>query len=132
MPSIVVAVFLAAHGLIHASYLAPAPAATAAGPEWPFSLDRSGLLRPLGIGSERTRALGIAVLLVVIAGYVLAALAVIGALPGSWFAPALLVATAASAFLHGLFFHRWLVLGLVIDGLLLFALARGWTPGAVA
>jgi hypothetical protein len=131
MPSIVVAAFLVGHGLIHASFVAPAPASTSGGPEWPFSLDRSWLLHPLGLGPRLARGLGVALLLVVVAGYVVGALAVVGVVPGTWFAPAAAAATVASAVLLGLFFHPWLVLGLVIDGLLLYALARGWTPGAV-
>ena len=132
MPSIVVAVFLLAHGLIHASFISPAPTPTAAGPEWPFSLDRSWLLSPLGLPPGLVRGLGVALLLAVVAGYILGALAVLGVIPGSWFAPSLVIATVASVVLLGLFFHPWLVLGLVIDVLLLAVLARGWTPGALA
>jgi hypothetical protein len=132
MPSIVFAVFLLAHGLIHASFISPAPAPAAAGPEWPFSFERSWLLSPLGVGPALAHGLGVVLLLAVVAGYIVGALAVVGVIPGSWFAPALVIATVASAVLLGLFFHPWLVLGLVIDGLLLVALARGWTPGAVA
>ena len=131
MPSIVVAVFLLAHGLIHASFVSPAPAPTAAGPEWPFSFDRSWVLGPLGVRPEVAHGLGAVLLLAVVGGYVVSALAVVGVVPGSWFAPALVTATVASAVLLGLFFHPWLVLGLVIDALLLVAVARGWTPGAL-
>ena len=132
MPSIVVAVFLLAHGLIHASFISPAPAPTAAGPQWPFSFERSWVLGPLGVRPEMAQGLGVVLLLAVVAGYIVGALAVVGVIPGSWFVPALVVATVASAVLLALFFHPWLVLGLVIDGLLLVALARGWTPGAIA
>ena len=41
--------FLLAHGLIHASYVAPSPAATAGGPEWPFDMARSWLVTSLGM-----------------------------------------------------------------------------------
>jgi hypothetical protein len=41
------AAFVFAHGAIHISYLTPPPPATASGPAWPFSLDRSWVLIPL-------------------------------------------------------------------------------------
>ena len=132
VPSIIAALLLVGHGLVHASFVSPAPALTSGGPAWPFDLGRSWLLGPLGLAPEVTRALGIALLLPVVAGYLVAALTIVGLAPGAWFAPAVVGATVASAIMLALFFHPWLVAGLVIDAVLLWAtLARGWTPGAV-
>ncbi len=44
---LLIAAFLAGHALIHASYLTPAPAQTAGGPEWPFTMSRSWLVTGL-------------------------------------------------------------------------------------
>ena len=130
LPSFVIAVLLAAHGLVHASFVSPAPPASAGGPQWPFDLAHSRLLAPIGLGPAATRAIGIALLVVVLAGYAAAALSVVGILPGALFVPAVVAGSVASGAMLVVFFHRWLVLGLVIDALLLWAvLAAGWLPG---
>jgi hypothetical protein len=129
LPALVVALFLVAHGLIHASFLSPAPPAKPGGPQWPFVLTRSRLLTPLGVGPGALLVLGGVLIAVTIAGYLVAALAVIGIAPAAWFAGAVIVASVASAVLLVVFFHPWLVLGLLIDAVLLWAvLLNGWTP----
>jgi hypothetical protein len=40
--------FLFLHGAIHASYVTQRPAPSPRGPAWPFQLERSWLLTPLG------------------------------------------------------------------------------------
>jgi hypothetical protein len=130
LPSFVIALLLAAHGLLHASFVSPAPPATAGGPQWPFDLAHSRLLSPAGLGASATRAIGIALLAVVLAGYLAAALSVVGILPGSLFVPAVVAGSVASAAMLVVFFHRWLVFGLLIDAVLLWAvLVTGWLPG---
>ncbi len=129
MPALVVALLLVAHGLIHVSFLSPAPPAKAGGPQWPFDLTRSRLLATLGLGSGAARAIGTALIVVTVAGYVIAALAFVGITPATWFTGAVVAGSAASIVLLVLFFHPWLVLGLVIDAVLLWAvLLNGWTP----
>ena len=77
--------------------------------------------------------MGVVLLVAVLAGYAVAALAVIGIVPAAAFVPAIVVGSAASIAMLGLFFHPWLVLGFVIDGVLLWAvLAGGWRPGETA
>jgi hypothetical protein len=130
LPSIVVALLLAAHGLVHASFVSPAPPATPGGPQWPFDITHSRLLGPIGLSASAIRSVGIALLAVVLAGYLAAALSVVGILPGSLFVPAVVAGSVASGAMLVVFFHRWLVLGLVIDAVLLWAvLASGWLPG---
>jgi len=130
MPArLLLAAFLLAHGAIHASFLSPRPPATANGPEWPFELGRSWVLSPLGLHSEGTRLLGIALLAATIAAFGLAALATAGVLPASVWGFASAIGAVASIALLVLFFHPWLVVGVVIDlGLLWAVLIAGWTP----
>jgi hypothetical protein len=122
--------FLAAHALIHVSYLTPAPPRTADGPEWPFEPAHSWLVTAIGLDPALVRALGIALVVATIALLAAASLATVGwIVPAGWW-PALVVGgAAASALTLILFFHPWLVLGLAIDAALLWAvLVVGWSP----
>ncbi|HEY3384756.1 MAG TPA: hypothetical protein VGK32_23590 [Vicinamibacterales bacterium] len=132
MPAIVVALFLAAHGRVHASY-AQQPAAPKPGaPAWPFYLDHSWLLTPLGIDATGTRLVGFVLLGAVVAGYAVAALAVVGIAPAGWFAPVVVGASALSAVMIALFFTPWIVFGFAIDAALIVAVvAADWRPGAI-
>jgi hypothetical protein len=129
VPAPIVALLLALHGLVHASFVSPAPPKTANGPEWPFDLGRSVLLTPLGLDAASTRVVGVALLAVVLVGYLVAAATALGLGQSAWFAPAVGVASVASVALLALFFHPWLVLGFAIDAVLLWAVAmKGWVP----
>ena len=133
MPSLLVALLLVAHALVHASFVSPAPPPKPGAPQWPFDLAHSWVLSPLGLGAWATQALGVALLAVVLVGLAVAALSVVGILPAGAFMPGIVVGSVASIAMLGLFFHPWLVLGLVIDGILLWAvLASGWRPGETA
>src|SRR5687768_12708706 len=121
MISLLVAAFLVAHGLIHASFLSPRPPATAAAPEWPFELGHSWALSPLGLDGAATRAVGIVLLAFVLGGFAVAALSAVGVAPASLFPGAISVGAVASIVMLALFFHRWLVLGFAIDAVLLWA-----------
>ncbi|HYO44341.1 MAG TPA: hypothetical protein VES19_14180 [Candidatus Limnocylindrales bacterium] len=130
MPSLVAALLLAAHGLVHLSFVSPRPPAKPGAPLWPFDLGRSWLLTPPGLSSAATRAIGIVLLVAVLAGYLAAILGVIGTLP-ALFVPGIVVGSVASIVMLALFFHPWLVFGFVIDAVLLWAvLINGWRPGA--
>lgn len=72
------------------------------------------------------RAVGLALLAAVIAGYALALLASTITLPGGLFAIGITVGSVASLGLLVLFFHPWLVLGVLIDIGLLLAVAARW------
>ncbi len=125
----VVAGFLFAHGLIHASFLAARPPATAGGPSWPFELDRSWLLSPLGMRADTTRGLGMALTAATIAGFALAALVALGILPASLWAVGIGVGAVSSLALLGLFYRPWLTLGVAIDLVLLWAaFIASWMP----
>lgn len=131
--SLAIAAFLLAHGGIHAGFLSPRPPATAGGPAWPFELDRSWILGPLGLGGDAARLLGIALVAATFGGFALGALAAVGIAPAGLWAPAVAVGAVASMAMIALFFHPWLVLGVAIDVALLWAVfLLGWAPDGVA
>lgn len=126
------AAFLLAHAGIHASFLAPRPPATAGGPEWPFALGHSWVLSPFGLPSDSVRIVGMALIAVVIAAYAFAALTAVGIAPGALWVPAIVIGSVASLAILVLFFHPWLVLGVAIDVVLVWAvLIAGWTPEGI-
>jgi len=127
------AAFLLAHAGIHASFLAPRPPATAGGPEWPFALGPSWALSPFGLSPDGIRLLGTALVAVVIGAYALAALTAVGIAPGALWVPAVVIASVASLAILIVFFHPWLVLGVAIDAILVWAvLVAGWAPAGIA
>jgi hypothetical protein len=126
--------FIIAHGLIHASYLTPAPAQTAGGPQWPFEMSRSWLVSGLGLDAGLVRPLGAVLVALVVIAFAAAGLAWIGVMvPSGWWPALTLAGAAASGLLLALFFHPWIVLGFVIDAILLWlVLGAGWTADAAA
>jgi hypothetical protein len=129
MTHLLIAAFLLAHAAIHFAFVSPRPPATAGGPQWPFDLGYSPLLSPLGAGNELTRMVGLALVLVTVSGFALAALAAVGVIPRELWQPAVLIGAIASIGVLGLFFHPWLVLGIVIDVVLIWTVTiAGWQP----
>jgi hypothetical protein len=124
--------FFVAHAAIHFGFVSPAPAPAAGAPPWPFDLTRSWLLTPLGMDGSLTRTLGVGLLLVLVLGYAAATLVMMGILPERLFAATIIVGAIASLLLLALFFHPWLVLGVVIDVALLYlVLGTSWAPQRV-
>jgi hypothetical protein len=124
---------LMAHAAIHAAYITPRPPATAAGPEWPFDLGKSWILTPLGVEPGTARVLGLALVAATFGGFALAALATIGLLQTGLWTAGIAMGSGASLVLLGLFFHPWLVLGVAIDAVLLWAvLVETWAPERLA
>lgn len=126
---LIVATFLLAHGLIHALYLAPPPPERTGSAAWPFTLERSWLLARVGLDTGATRTLGTALIAVTIAAFALAAVGALGVLPDALWVAAVVIGATASLALLGLFFQRSLLIGMVIDGILLWAvLVAAWGP----
>ena len=121
---------LIGHGLVHVMFAAPAPAATAGGPEWPFDMARSWSVTGAGLDLGVVRAVGLALVAVVVGAFGLAALSTVGIVVPSSLWPATVAAAAvASAVLLVLFLEPQLVLGLGIDAVLLGVVAtRAWAP----
>jgi hypothetical protein len=123
-----VAALLVAHGLVHALFLAPPPT-TDDGPDWPFALDRSWLLAPLGVAPGTSRILGLVLVVLTIATCCLAGIVTLGIVTELW-AASVALAASVSLVLLGLFYRPWLTIGVGIDLVLLWAvLVIGWTPG---
>ncbi len=132
LPRLLLAAFLLAHGLVHLLFFSPPPPATEGGPSWPFALDRSWILTPVGLGADTTRILGIALIALTIAGFALAATVALGVLPSSLWVPAVVIGAVASLAVLGLFYRPWLTLGVAIDVVLLwFVLIANWSPAGL-
>ena len=127
-----VAAFLLAHAAIHFAFISPRPPATAGGPAWPFEVGHSWVLGPLGVDAETSRVLAIALIAVLIGGFALAGLAAIGVAPAGLWPAAVTIGSVASIALLVVFFHPWLVLGVVIDVVLIWAVnIASWTPEGI-
>ncbi len=130
---LMLALFLAAHGLIHASYLAPAPPRTAGGPEWPFELTRSWLVTGLQLDPVLVRGVGIGLVVASTVLLVLAGLSTAGwIVPQSWWSGLTLAGALTSLGTLLVFFHPWLALGLAIDlALVWLVVGAGWSPSSI-
>jgi len=124
--------FLVAPGLVHLLFFVPAPAQATGGAEWPFDLSRSWLVTGAGLDDGAVRLVGMALVVVVAAGFLLSGLATVGVLvPSGWWPVLVAASSVASALTLALFFDPQLVLGLGIDALLVWVvLASVWTPVA--
>jgi hypothetical protein len=126
------AALLFAHGWVHLMFVFPKPPPAADGPRWPFDMSTSWLGAGVGLDVGLVRGLGIAVMVVAFAGFVLSALSTLGLLvPTAWWVGLVTGSSAASIVLLGLFFSPTLLLGIAIDAALLwFAFTSAWTPAA--
>jgi hypothetical protein len=129
-----IAAFLVGHALVHASYLAPAPPRTADGPEWPFEMARSWLATGAGLDPSLVHTLGTAMVLATVVLLVGAGLSTVGWLvPSEWWSAFVVGGAVVSALTLAMFFHPWIVLGLAIDAVLLWAtLVIGWAPATAS
>lgn len=129
---IIIGLFLIAHGLVQAG-LAAAP-----NPEDPetkpgaffTSTERSWLLTKVGLSSASVRWIGIVLVALATLGFVLSGLGVFG-VPGlSEIWRTLAIASAVvSLLLLILFWHLWLIIGVLIDvGILIALLWLDWPP----
>lgn len=118
------ALFIIAHGLIHFSYLTPKPN----DPKYPFHFDRGWLSHAIGAGAQPIGTI------ITLATVILLALAGLGlwGIPGlTTYTKALtLSGMTASLITLVLFWHPWLVLGIVIDLVFIFGILQlGWLRG---
>jgi len=127
-----IAGFLVAHAAIHIGFISPRPPVTAGGPVWPFDVGHSWILGPLGVDAETSRVLAIALIAVIIGAFALAGLAAIGIAPAGLWPVAVTIGGVASIAVLVLFFHPWLLLGIAIDVVLLWAVnVANWAPEGV-
>jgi hypothetical protein len=122
--------FIVAHGLLHVLFVTPAPARKPGAAEWPFDLSRPWLVMRFGLPAGGVRMVGLALIAVVVAGFVLAGLSTVGVLvPAAWWRPLIVVSAAASGATLIIFFSLQLVLGRLIDAILLWiAILAVWAP----
>lgn len=125
------ALFLIAHGLVHAGLAAaPNPNDTDSKPGAFFtSPDRSWLLRRFGLNPSIVQWIGIILVAIATLGFVLAGLGVFGVagLAAVW-RTVTVISAILSLVLLILFWHPWLIVGVLIDaGLLVALLWRNWS-----
>ena len=126
----IIALFLIAHGLVHAGLAAaPNPNDPDAKPGAFFtSINRSWLLPQLGLNAAAVQWIGIILVVFATLGFVLAGLGVFGVsgLTAVWRTVAV-VSACVSLLLLALFWHPWLIVGMLIDvGLLIALLWAKW------
>lgn len=122
------AAFLAAHGLLHLLFVAPAPAE--ASTTWAFDASRSWVTVRVGPNPDALRAVGLMLVSLTVAAFAVAALSTVGWLvPTDWWRPAVSVSSVLSMVVLGLYFNPQLVVGLGIDAVLLWVASTGaWSP----
>jgi hypothetical protein len=118
---IVFGVFMSAHGLIHLLWFVPTPD----DPKWPFTIEKSPLLPWLS--SKWLRVKAIALVALIIGGYVVAALGLFG-VPGlsQIWGTAAIVASALSIVATAIFWNRQLIFGPIIDIAIIAAVLLKW------
>jgi hypothetical protein len=135
MLKIGLALFIIAHGLVHAALgLAPDPADPDGRPGAFFtSPERSWLLTLWGLSAGAVRWTGLLLVALTTIGFVLAGLGIFG-VPGLvaiWRTSAV-VSAGISLLLLLLFWHRWLPVGVLINlGVLIALLWLKWPPAAM-
>jgi hypothetical protein len=124
MLRLLLAAFVLAHGLIHVSFLTPAPAPAAGGPPWPFNLDRSWLLTRMGVSTATAERVGRTLVALTAVGFAVAAAGL--ATGASWWGPAAVAASLVSLVQLTAWFHWWLPVGLLIDIGVIAAVLGRW------
>jgi hypothetical protein len=129
------AAFLLGHGLVHIMF-AWTPPATAGSPanDYPFDPARSWLVTSNLLSLSALKAIVIALVVAVMLGYSLTALATVGLLvPQGWWSALLIGSTALSMVLMVIGLAPALALGIAIDLVLLWvAITAAWTPAGAA
>jgi hypothetical protein len=123
MTTVLVVLFLAAHGLVHLAIWLPHPEPDPDRPP-PFQPDHSALLTATAAPVETIHRVAVGAAAAVAAAYVLAAMVIAVGAPGAVLVTVL--AAALGLVQKALYFHPWLSFGVAIDlGVLAGALA-GW------
>jgi len=125
---------LFAHGWVHLMFVFPQPDPAAAGSTaWPFDMGGSWLIGGAGLDIGLVRTVGMALMVVVFAGFTLAALASVGVVvPAGWWAGLVVVSAAGSLVLLTMFMSPLFLLGYAIDlALLWLVFASVWSPTGI-
>jgi hypothetical protein len=125
----ILGIFLIAHGLVHAAMsVVPLPKAGQHTPFWPTwwrdAVDTSWPVYRLGWSSGIVRAVGCALWIAAMLGFICAGAGLLGiaGLSIAWHTITL-ISVLVSGLMFGLFWHPWLVVGAALDiGLLVFVM----------
>lgn len=110
----IVALALSLHAAMHLSFFMP---------DWffevrgsvPFDLTRSDVLSSVGIDPAAWQLIGTVLVALTVGGILLGVASILGFLPGRYGQPGLVVGATASLAAIFLFFHTWLVVGVIVD-----------------
>ena len=122
MTTVLVAGFLVAHGLIHLAIWLPHPPSDPDKPP-PFVPDHSAVLTRVA-PRRATHRLSVGLAVAAGAGFALAGVAV--ATSAGWAAGAAVAAALAGLTLKLVFFHPWLLVGILLDLAVLGSATVGW------
>ena len=114
--------FLVLHGLVHLSIWVPKPKPDGAPP--PFEPDHSALLTATAVPKASAHTLSVTLAIATTVAYVAAGIAL--ALDVGAVVPLAVAAAAAGLVLKLVFFHPWLILGILLDVAVLTAATSGW------
>jgi len=115
-----VGLLLLAHGAVHLLYALPEPDGT----DWPFTMSKSWTASRFGLDPGVARGIGWVLIAILVAAFVLSTLATVGFLvPHGWWPATVAVGALASTLLLVVFFDPQLVLGIAINGLLMWIVA---------
>ena len=129
MGKTIVAVFLILHGLVHA-VLAMMPNPDAPEVEFATFFSRSWLLSSLGLAESAGRPIAILLAAIATIGFIASGLSLLDILvPFEWWRTLAIASAVVSLGLLIIFWHRYLILGIIIDVVILVAFSFfHWTP----
>jgi hypothetical protein len=129
MVNTIVATLLILHGLVH-GVLALVPNPDTLDADFGSFFSPSWLLTKLGISEMTGKWISIILALIAMIGFIAAGLALSGFLvPFTWWRTLAIAATVVSLLLFVIFWHRYFIIGVLIDGVILALLIfANWTP----
>jgi hypothetical protein len=127
----IVAALLVMHGAMHLSFFMPDWYYEVRG-DMPFDLTRSTVLSSIGLDSGLWQPLGIVLVALAFGGLIVGAASLVKLLPPRYGLPAMAVGAIASLASIVVFYHPWLIVGILVDGAILAGVAVGeWLPRAI-
>ena len=127
----IIALALALHAGMHLSFFMPGWFFEVRGSR-PFDLTHSDMLASAGIDPGLWQLIGTVLVTLTIVGLLLGAATLLGLVPIRFGLPGLAVGAVASIVSVLLFFHTWLVVGVMVDLMILSGVAVvRWLPKAI-
>ena len=128
---LIAALALVLHAAMHISFFMPQWFVEVRG-SLPFDLTHSDLLASAGVDPALWQAIGTVLVVVAIGGLVTGAGWLVGLVPTRYGQLALALGALASLVSIVVFFHSWLVVGMLVDGLILAGVGiTRWLPSAI-